>query len=186
MSSNQILRWIVGVSLLCTLPMRGQEPKPISERPSSSGRGLAAEPDSSTVTGIFSRDTQAVAPRLVKFTGVLTEIHRTPLSGPVEMTLALYRDELGGEPLWMETQSVEVDKEGRYAVLLGAMQAEGLPVDLFPSGEARWLAVEIQGQPPQPRALLVGVPYALKAADAEKLGGKAASDFVSSDRLKEQ
>jgi len=102
------------------------------------------------------------------------------------MTLALYKDELGGEPLWTEIQNVEVDKQGRYTALLGATKADGLPVELFPSGEPRWLAVEIQGQPQQPRSLLVGVPYALKAADAEKLGGKAASDFVLSESLGEQ
>jgi hypothetical protein len=102
------------------------------------------------------------------------------------MTLALYKDELGGEPLWTETQSVEVDKEGRYTVLVGATLAEGLPVELFPSGEPRWLSVEIQGQPRQSRALLVGVPYALKALDSEKLGGKPASDFVSSANLSDQ
>jgi len=102
------------------------------------------------------------------------------------MTLALYQDEIGGEPLWTEIQNVEVDKEGRYTVLVGATQAEGLPVDLFTSGEPRWLAVEIRGLPQQPRTLLVAVPYALKAVDAEKLGGKSISDFVLSESLTDQ
>jgi hypothetical protein len=184
MRSNQTLGWIVVVSL-CALPALGQEWRPATERQGSSARSSAAEPESATVTSVLSRETQAAAPRLVKFSGVLAE-PRTPLNGPVEMTLALYKDELGGEPLWTETQSVEIDKEGRYTVLLGATQSEGLPVELFPSGETRWLAVEISGQPQQPRTLLVGVPYALKAADAEKLGGKPASDFVSSAGLSDQ
>src|SRR5437016_1795226 len=184
MKSNQILGWIIGVSLLCGLPVRGQESRPASKR--SSARGLAAEPNLSTVTGPSSQQTQAGAQRLVRFTGALTELPRTPLNGPVTMTRALYKDELGGEPLWSEMQSVEVDKQGHYTVLLGATQAEGLPVDLFPSGEARWLAVEIPGQPQQPRALLVAVPYALKAADAEKLEGKSAADFVLSKSLGQQ
>jgi len=174
------------MSLLCVLNVRAQETRPVGERPGTSARGSAAEPSSSTAAGPLSQETQAAAPRLLKFTGVLTEVPRTPLSSPVEMTLALYRDEVGGEPLWTEMQSVEIDKQGHYTVLLGATQAEGLPVDLFPSGEARWLAVEIPGQAQQPRALLVGVPYALKAADAEKLAGKSASDFVLSKNLSEQ
>jgi hypothetical protein len=186
MKESRILALFAVASLLCVLTVRAQETRPVGERPGSSARGSAAEPSSSTAAGPLSQETQAAAPRLVKFTGVLTEVPRTPLSGPVEMTLALYRDELGGEPLWTEMQSVEIDKQGRYTVLLGATQAEGLPVDLFPSGEARWLAVEIPGQPQQPRALLVGVPYALKAADAEKLAGKPASDFVLSKNLGEQ
>ena len=80
--------------------------------------------------------------------------------------------------LWMETQNVTPDKDGRYAVMLGASTSAGLPTDLFASGEARWLGVQAQGQPEQPRVLLLSVPYALKAADAETLGGKPASAFL--------
>ncbi len=36
----------------------------------------------------------------------------------------------------------------------------------------------MQGQVEQPRVLLVAVPYALKAADADTIGGKPASAFV--------
>jgi hypothetical protein len=78
----------------------------------------------------------------------------------------------------METQNVTPDKDGRYAVMLGASTSAGLPTDLFASGEARWLGVQAQGQPEQPRVLLLSVPYALKAADAETLGGKPASAFL--------
>ena len=49
-----------------------------------------------------------------------------------------------------------------------------------------WLGVEVQGQPQQPRTLLVSVPYALKAVEADKLAGKSVSDFVLSDSLAEQ
>ncbi len=49
---------------------------------------------------------------------------------------------------------------------------------LFASGEARWLDVAVEGLAPQPRRLLVSVPYALKAADAETIGGKPLSAFV--------
>ena len=55
----------------------------------------------------------------------------------------------------------------------------GPPLDLFTSGKALWLGVEpqIAGAAEQPRILLVAVPYALKAADADTLGGKPASDL---------
>jgi hypothetical protein len=102
------------------------------------------------------------------------------------MTFAVYQDEVGGEALWTETQIVEVDKEGSYTALLGAAQADGVPVELFRAGGPRWLGVEIHGQAPQPRTLLVSVPYALKALDAEKLSGKSLSDFVLSESLGEQ
>src|SRR5215467_10954864 len=46
------------------------------------------------------------------------------------------------------------------------------------SGEGRWLAVEIGSELEQWRALQVAVPYAMKAADAETLGGVPLSAFV--------
>ena len=61
---------------------------------------------------------------------------------------------------------------------LGAANPNGLPTDLFASGEARWLEVQVAGEATQPRVLLVSVPYALKAADATTLGGLPASAFA--------
>ena len=49
---------------------------------------------------------------------------------------------------------------------------------LFASGEARWLGVQVQGQAEQPRTVLMSVPYALKAADAETIGGLPATAFL--------
>jgi hypothetical protein len=109
-----------------------------------------------------------------------------PLSGEVEVTFALYKQETDEEPLWKETQKLQLDKQGSYTALIGATQPDGVPVGLFRSDEARWLGVQTQGEPQRPRILLVSVPYALKAVEAEKLGGKSASDFVLSESLGEQ
>jgi trimeric autotransporter adhesin len=117
-------------------------------------------------------------PRLVKFSGSLTSFEGSPLSGIVGVTFALYCDQSGGAPLWLETQNVQADKNGRYNVVLGSTQAEGLPSDLFASNEARWLGVQLQGQAEQPRVMFLSVPYALKAVDAETLGGKPASAYA--------
>jgi len=132
------------------------------------------------------RDGQAVVPRLVRFSGMLKDAAGQPLHGAVEVSFLLYKEEAAGEPLWFETQTVEADAQGRYSVLLGAMHPDGLPIDLFTSGEARWLGVSVGRLPEQQRVLLVAVPYALKAADADTLGGKPATAFVASDQLKEQ
>ena len=73
-----------------------------------------------------------------------------------------------------------LDEQGRYTVLLGSGQSAGLPLDVFANGKARWLGVapQVAGIAEQPRVLLVGVPYALKAADADTLGGLPASAFL--------
>lgn len=65
-----------------------------------------------------------------------------------------------------------------YNVQLGSTLPNELPTDLFDSGEARWLGVQPEGQAEQPRVLLLSVPYALKAADADSLGGLPLSAFV--------
>jgi hypothetical protein len=53
-----------------------------------------------------------------------------------------------------------------------------LPSTLFAAGEARWLGVQMSGQAEQPRVMLLAVPYAMKAGDAETLGGLPASAFI--------
>jgi hypothetical protein len=110
-------------------------------------------------------------PPVIRFSGTLA----VP-AGRVPVTFGLYADQTGGEPLWLETQTVPVNAAGRYAVVLGT--ATALPMEMFVSGEARWLDVAVEGLAPRPRTLLVSVPYALKAADAETVGGRPLSAFV--------
>jgi len=117
-------------------------------------------------------------PRLIKFSGIAKDQTGKPLSGVLGITFALYQAEQGGAPLWLETQNAQADTNGHYTVMLGTDKPEGLPLDLFTSGEARWLGVKTQDQPEQPRVLLVSVPYAIKAHEAETLSGKTISDFV--------
>ena len=120
----------------------------------------------------------AVVPRLVNFSGRAADVQGKVLSGVVGITFAIYKDQDGGSPLWLESQNVQADAKGNYTAQLGATKPDGLPLDLFTSGEARWLGVTVNGGGEQPRILLLSVPYALKAADAETLGGLPASAFA--------
>jgi hypothetical protein len=120
----------------------------------------------------------SVVPTLVNFSSVLTDTNGKPLTGTVGVTFSLYKDQQGGAPLWLETQNVQPDKSGHYTVMLGSAGGHGLPPELFASGEARWLGVQAQGQAEQPRVMLLAVPYALKAGDAQTIGGLPASAFV--------
>lgn len=121
---------------------------------------------------------EAQVPRLIRFSGTLMDTTGKPLSGVAGVTFLLYKDQTGGAPLWMETQNVSLDAKGHYTVLLGSSKSDGLPMDVFASGEARWLGVQVESESEQPRVLLLSVPYALKAADAETLAGKPASAFL--------
>lgn len=117
-------------------------------------------------------------PRLIKFSGVAKDESGKPLTGVVGITFSLYKDQQGGIPLWVETQNLQADAGGHYTAMLGSASADGVPLELFSSGEAQWLGVQVAGQPAQARVLLVSVPYALKAHEAETLSGRSISDFV--------
>lgn len=121
---------------------------------------------------------EVTVPRLIRFGGSIQAAPGKPLGGVAGATFGLYKDQEAGAALWIETQNVQLDAKGHYTVLLGATKPDGLPMDVFASGEARWLGVTPDGQAEQPRVLLVSAPYALKAADAETIGGLPPSAFM--------
>ena len=123
-------------------------------------------------------ETASALPRLVRLGGTVKDLNGTPLTGLVGITFTLYSEQTGGAALWLETQNVTADSNGHYTALLGSTKPDGLPAELFTSEQARWVGVQVSGQPEQPRMLLVAVPYALKAGDAETIAGLPASAFV--------
>src|ERR1700722_18280205 len=136
-----------------------------------------------TRVGAQTATAQESVPRLVQFTGTLKAAAARPLAGVASVTFAIYADQDGGTPLWNETQNVLADGSGHFNVLLGSATAAGVPTELFGTGQSRWLGVTIARQPEMSRILLASVPYALKAADAETLGGLPASAYVTTQSL---
>src|SRR5271157_914024 len=165
--------------LLQTQALSAQESAAARNRATTA---VAAEPQAAAQT--VSSPPQVVpalpVPRLIKFSGVAKDAAGQPRHGVVGITFSIYAEQQGGATLWMETQNLELDGHGRYAVLLGSTQSAGMPLDVFATGEPRWLGakVELPGEVEQPRVLLVSVPYALKASDADTVGGMSASAFV--------
>jgi Chaperone of endosialidase len=148
------MRWLTSISLLlCTL--------------------LLVSISSAQQTSVTS------VPNLIRYSGTLKNAETMAISSAtVGVTFSIYKQQDGGAPVWIETQNVTTDASGNYSVLLGSTTATGLPGDLFSQEEQRWLGVQVQGQAEQPRVLLVSVPYAFKAHEAETLAGKSISDFV--------
>ncbi|HEY0701464.1 MAG TPA: hypothetical protein VGD60_01735 [Candidatus Acidoferrales bacterium] len=122
-------------------------------------------------------------PRLVQFNGTLKDAGARPVAGVASVTFAIYAEQDGGAALWSETQNVIADTNGHYNALLGGATPSGMPAELFGTGQSRWLGVTIARQPEMPRVLLASVPYALKAGDAETLGGLPASAYVTTQSL---
>lgn len=125
---------------------------------------------------------QGPVPFVVKFASSLRGLLSQPSPGLIGVTFALYKDQTGGVPLWEETQSVGIDSQMRFTVLLGGTGA-GLPPGIFQMGEARWLGIRPDGGQEGPRVLLATVPYAFEAADAQTLGGRFPAEFVTQEQL---
>ena len=113
--------------------------------------------------------------RLIPFSGTAVDDVGSPIAGPVSLTFELYEEEDGGAALWRETQRVDADARGRYLVYLGVVTP--LPQSAFTQERARWLGVKGENHAMR-RVMLVAVPYALRATDAETLGGQPASAFL--------
>ena len=117
-------------------------------------------------------------PQLIPLNGMAIDVAGQPRAGVMAITFAIYEEQIGGVPLWVEIQSVATDAQGAFTALLGATSPAGVLVDLFTRGQPRWIGVQVEGQAEQPRSLFVSVPYALKAADADTVGGLPVSAFL--------
>jgi Chaperone of endosialidase len=120
-------------------------------------------------------------PRLIQIAGVFQPADGQPPANVEVVTVSIYSERDGGLPIWQERQTVAVDKTtGRFMLLLGASYPEGIPGAVFGAGQAQWMSLlfERLGEVEQPRVRIASVPYALKASDAETLGGLPASAYL--------
>ena len=62
----------------------------------------------------------SIVPRLVNYTGVAKDETAKAMKGVIGATFAVYADQMGGSPLWMETQNIVVGPGGRFSVTLGS------------------------------------------------------------------
>lgn len=152
---------------------------------SSFTRAAAVAIALSTVSPAHAQTIPAVAleasvPRVVRIDGQFVPANGLPRVTVETVTLAIYASATDATPLFEETQDVRVDETGRYAIFLGATGIDGLPAGLFAGGEPRWLGLRFArpGESEQARVPLASVPYALRAADADTLGGLPAASFL--------
>jgi Chaperone of endosialidase len=127
-----------------------------------------------------AREALASVPRLITITGAFQPADGQPPPAQVGVTLSIYADQEGGTALWQEVQTVSLDKAGRFTLLLGSTQTDGVSPDVFSSHDTLWLGMQFArtGEVERPRVRLASVPYALRAANADTLGGRPASAYV--------
>jgi hypothetical protein len=100
--------------------------------------------------------------------------------GTLNITFSIYPDQQSSDAVWTESQNVQV-MGGKYSTLLGSTTPSGLPAEIFAADHAHWLGVRINGA--EKRYLLVSVPYAQNAVNAEQLGGLPASQYATMKQL---
>lgn len=127
---------------------------------------------------------RAMSPTLLPFDGTLRTPAGEPRVGTVILTVSLYSQRDDTTPLWTEQQTIVLGAGGRYSLLAGATRPEGVPQELLSGATpAHWIGIGVQGELEQFRTMLVTVPYAARAHEADTLAGRPASDFLLSADL---
>ncbi|MEO1575113.1 MAG: hypothetical protein AAFU65_09155 [Pseudomonadota bacterium] len=121
----------------------------------------------------------AQVPSKFDYQGYLADASGAPLDDTASMTFVLYNVPNGGAALWATAQDVPVS-QGLFTVELGGDDA-ALPPQIF-DGHL-YLEVTVNGETLQPRRQLQAAPFALKARDADTIGGLTAEDLDLSDEI---
>ncbi|MBI2681951.1 MAG: hypothetical protein HYX26_01815, partial [Acidobacteriales bacterium] len=180
MHSSHRMTSVVVLLLACTVCLSAQTrlPRDMQDREALT----KVAPATPGETGSVATAEAAASSRVIRYSGVIVDAPAGVSSATV--TFSFYADAGSNAPIWSETQAVAV-RDGKYSALLGASDAAGLPVELFSNDSARWLGVAVNGAAETGRALLVSVPYAMKALEAERLAGRAGSEFITRKDLQQ-
>jgi len=146
--------------------------------------GAIAAPQAQPPADQAAKPPTVTAPTLIRVDGQLKTAAGEARTGLVPMVVSIYAEKDDTTPLWVENQAVTADDAGRYTVLAGVTLTDGVPPDVFSlATPGRWLGVGVQGETESMRMMLITVPYALKAREADMLAGKTLNDFVLSEKL---
>jgi alpha-tubulin suppressor-like RCC1 family protein len=122
-------------------------------------------------------------PSEFNYQGRLTDLAGAPITGTVSMTFQLYDTDVGGAPLWEETQALVSVDEGIFTVLLGSVE----PFDAWgiEFSQQYWLAIEVAGDPMGERMPVVPVPTAHYAINAGMLEGVVVGELEESQEIED-
>ena len=97
-------------------------------------------------------------PQTMSYQGILTDAEGNAVNGNRTLTFSFYEQAEGGEPIWQETQEVEV-ANGLFNVILGSSTPLNLPFD-----KPYWLGITVEEEAEMaPRIALTSSPYSLNA-----------------------
>lgn len=121
---------------------------------------------------------QAVAaPARLGYVGELTGPNGIPISAVTSVSAAIFAQESAGSAVWTEDLGSVGVLLGRFDVILGNSDPDGLETALLASDDL-WIEFTIGGEILAPRQPILSVPFSIVARNAERLDGLAAEDFA--------
>ncbi len=129
-----------------------------------------------TIFSLIIVNTLALAvPMTINYQGKLTDPNGSVLNGEYQMSFSLFNTDTNGTALWSEQQTVTLIN-GIYNVQLGAVNP--LSASIF-DNDALFLEVGIESETLLPRHKLASVAFAIRAQEAETVGGIPVEDLVT-------
>lgn len=123
---------------------------------------------------------RAEVPATINYQGQVLGAGGAPASGPVNIDIGIWDSASGGTRLYGEQHLNTPLASGAFNILIGAGSSpQGtLSSDTF-SAPNRWLELVVNGETFTPRQPFSAVAYALRARDAERVGGLEANSLMS-------
>ncbi|MBN2340843.1 MAG: hypothetical protein JXX29_17635 [Deltaproteobacteria bacterium] len=116
----------------------------------------------------------AAVPETLTYSGYLTE-DGVAAEATAAVGFELFTAEEGGTSVWSEAHASVQVEAGMFTVALGSTESLMPVLD----GNVYYLQVTIDGETMLPRTPFHSVPYAVKAGDADTLGGQTAAEIQS-------
>ena len=128
------------------------------------------------LSGSLFANAAGEVPGLINYQGKLTDELGVPVNREAEMAFAIYTEAIGGDPVWSESQVVQVT-DGIFNVLLGSVNPLG--PDYFAAGPEAYLGVKIgEDSELMPRQKIASTAYSLRSEISE-----VAEELSSSGRI---
>jgi hypothetical protein len=115
----------------------------------------------------------AATPLLIGYQGAVFDLDGLPAEGSVDVEVAVFDRASGGTALYRETHGGVALVDGTFDLQIGGgtVTRGSLDADTF-AGDQTWLELSVEGDVLGPRQRLVSVPYALRAAVADRVEGE--------------
>ena len=108
----------------------------------------------------------ADVPALINYQGLLTDINGNVITGNKTVSISIHDASTNGAQLYIESIGSVTVQNGIYSFQFGSGPTF---TTTLATGSQHWLQVTLDGIAQTPRERLVSVPFAMKAAEAERL-----------------